>query len=152
VGFVAQGGGDAAPYAQTDAASSERTAFIFAGIGPDELIGDFGNHLGGAAGAEIDRADVRLGTPPHTVVLATSAGRHSDHFQRAVEELEATLPGQGGTESPEVRADMTYFETPQGGAVFSVGSISWSASLSHNGFDNNVARVTKNVLLRFIEP
>jgi N,N-dimethylformamidase len=152
VGFVAQGGGDAAAYAQTDAASSERTAFIFAGIEPDELIGDFGNHLGGAAGAEIDRADARLGTPPHTVVLATSAGRHSDHFQRAVEELEATLPGQGGTESPEVRADMTYFETPQGGAVFSVGSISWSASLSHNGFDNNVARVTKNVLLRFIEP
>jgi N,N-dimethylformamidase len=47
---------------------------------------------------------------------------------------------------------MTFFETPQGGAVFSVGSISWSASLSHNGFDNNVARVTKNVLQRFIKP
>jgi N,N-dimethylformamidase len=152
VGFVAQGGGDAAPYAQTEAARSERASFILAGIGPEELIGDFGNHLGGAAGAEIDRADERLGTPPHTLVVATSAGRHSDHFQRAVEELEATLPGQGGTSCPEVRADMTFFETPQGGAVFSVGSISWSASLSHNGFDNNVARLTKNVLQRFIEP
>jgi N,N-dimethylformamidase len=152
VGFVAQGGGDAAPYAQTEAARSQRASFIFAGVGPDELIGDFGNHLGGAAGAEVDRADERLGTPAHTLVVATSAGRHSDHFQRAVEELEAALPGQGGTSCPQVRADMTYFETPQGGAVFSVGSISWSASLSHNGFDNNVARVTKNVLQRFIEP
>jgi len=152
VGFVAQGGGDAAAYVQTEEARSDQARFIFAGIEPDEVIGDFGNQLGGAAGAEIDRADTHLGTPPETLVVATSAGRHSDHFQRAVEEMEATLPGQGGTTCPEVRADMTLLETPQGGAVFSVGSISWSASLSHNAFDNNVARVTKNVLQRFLEP
>ncbi|MBT5435024.1 MAG: hypothetical protein P8Q36_10400 [Alphaproteobacteria bacterium] len=47
---------------------------------------------------------------------------------------------------------MTFFETPADGAVFSVGSIAWGASLSHNGYDNNVARVSVNVLRRFLEP
>jgi hypothetical protein len=42
-----------------------------------------------------------------------------------------------------------YFETPNGGAVFSVGSISWCGSLPYNNFDNNVSRVTENVLKRF---
>ncbi len=50
-----------------------------------------------------------------------------------------------------MRADLTYFETPEGGAVFSTGSIDWTASLSHNGYDNNVARITGNVLQRFLD-
>jgi N,N-dimethylformamidase len=62
-----------------------------------------------------------------------------------------TVPGQGGTESPKVRADMVFFETPNGGAVFSVGSINWLSSLAWNQFDNNVARVTENVLRRFAD-
>ena len=45
-----------------------------------------------------------------------------------------------------------FFETPGGGAVFSVGSIAWCGSLSWNGYDNNVERVTRNVLTRFIDP
>ena len=57
-----------------------------------------------------------------------------------------------GIQNPEIRADMTFFETPSGGAVFSVGSIAWSASLQQNGFDNNVARISENVLRRFLEP
>ncbi len=44
---------------------------------------------------------------------------------------------------------MVYFEGPQGGAVFSVGSISWCGSLSYNDYDNNVSRLTDNVLRRF---
>ena len=62
------------------------------------------------------------------------------------------IPGQGGTESPKVRADMVFFETSAGGAVFSVGSINWLGSLGCNGYDNNVARVTENVLRRFVDP
>ena len=58
-------------------------------------------------------------------------------------------PGQGGSGNPLVRADMVYMEGPNGGAVFSVGSISWCGSLSHNGYDNNVSRITGNVLRRF---
>ena len=56
-----------------------------------------------------------------------------------------------GAQNPDVRADMTFFETPGGGAVFSVGSIAWGASLPHNGYDNNVARISENVVRRFLE-
>jgi N,N-dimethylformamidase len=37
-----------------------------------------------------------------------------------------------------------------GGAVFSSGAISWCGSLSHNGYDNNVSRITENVLRKFL--
>ncbi|MER3486873.1 MAG: hypothetical protein C4345_13760, partial [Chloroflexota bacterium] len=60
-----------------------------------------------------------------------------------------TLPGRGGTEEPRVRADMTLLQAPTGGAVFSVGSITWCASLPVNDFDNNVSRITENVLRAF---
>jgi N,N-dimethylformamidase len=36
--------------------------------------------------------------------------------------------------------------------VFSVGSIAWCGSLAHGGYDNNVARITANVLRRFCDP
>jgi N,N-dimethylformamidase len=51
-----------------------------------------------------------------------------------------------------IQADMVFFETAGGGAVFNVGSIAWPGSLSHNGYDNNVSRLTRNVLDRFIDP
>ena len=44
---------------------------------------------------------------------------------------------------------MVYFETPQGGAVFSVGSITFCGSLFHNRYDNNISRLVNNVLTRF---
>ena len=43
-------------------------------------------------------------------------------------------------------------QTPDGGAVFSSSSISWAGSLSHNGYDNNVSKITENVLKRFLDP
>jgi N,N-dimethylformamidase len=149
VGFCAQGGGPGAGYDRTAGSHDPRAKFIFDGIGPDEVIGDFGLKLGGAAADELDRADPALGTPPGTLVVATTRGKHDDSYQRAVEEVEEMTPRAGGTQSEQVRADMTYLETPGGGSVFSVGSIAWSASLSHNGYDNNVARVTANVLREF---
>ncbi len=63
-----------------------------------------------------------------------------------------TLPGLGGTENALVRADMVFYETTNGGAVWSTGSIAWAGSLSHDGYDNNVARITGNVLDRFWDP
>ncbi len=42
-----------------------------------------------------------------------------------------------------------YFTTPGDGAVFSKSSISWCGSLSHDGYDNNVSRITANVLRAF---
>lgn len=47
---------------------------------------------------------------------------------------------------------MTFFETPAGDAVFSVGSIAWGSCLPHAGYANNVARISDNVLRRFCDP
>ena len=58
--------------------------------------------------------------------------------------------GLGGTEYPNVRSDMTYFESAGGGAVFAASSIAWSGALSFGEYENNVSRITANVLDRFI--
>ena len=146
IGFTAQGWGDPAPgYTRKAGSFDQRAAFIFDGIGADETIGDFGLAFGGAAGDEIDRIDYGLGTPQHTIVLASS-GPHGPSILPVIEDylqVNAELMGDPGA---TVRADMVYFETPNNGAVFSVGSICWCGSLSHNGYDNNVSRVTENVL------
>ena len=55
-------------------------------------------------------------------------------------------------DDPGVRADLVFFETGAGGAVFSTGSIAWCGSLFHYDYDNNVSQITGNVLRRFLEP
>ncbi len=150
IGFTAQGWGSAAPFRRQEDSHDPRAAFIFEGIGPDEPIGDFGV-VYGAAGDELDRQDPAQGTPSHALLLATSAGAHTNQFQCTVEDIAQHVPGRGpdGDQNPLVRADMTYFQGPDGGAVFSVGSINWCATLEHNDFDNNVSRLTDNVVTRF---
>jgi N,N-dimethylformamidase len=150
VGFASEGFDVNSYFLRSPGSFDPRADFIFEGVGADERIGDFGS-LGGAAGFELDIADPALGTPPHALVLAQSV-EHSNVYAVTPEELISAQPGTDGIEHPKVRADMTFFETPQGGAVFSTGSISWASSLAHNGYDNNVARITGNVLKRFIDP
>ena len=70
-------------------------------------------------------------------------------YMQVVEELHFNVPGMGGEENPKVRADMVYYPTPNGGAVFSTSSISYCGSLSHNNYDNNISRLTENVLRKF---
>jgi N,N-dimethylformamidase len=152
VGFAAQGADKNAPgYRRVLPADlDEKWGFVFDGIAADEVIGAAGLLLGGAAGNEIDRADPSCGTPPDTVVLATSTG-HSDAYQLAVEDMPLALPGQyGGTQQPLVRADMTITPHASGGCVFSVGAITWLGALAYNRYDNSVARLTGNVLARFL--
>ncbi len=55
-----------------------------------------------------------------------------------------------GPNNELVRSDMVLLESPGGGAVFSVGSICYTGSLSHDGYNNNVARLTSNVLQEFL--
>jgi N,N-dimethylformamidase len=148
VGMDAQGFDRALPYRREPGSFDPRVAFIFEGVADDALIGDGGLVMGGAAGLEIDRLDYRLGTPPHALLLATARG-FSDSYQHVVEEVESSDSKQGGTVSPFVRADMVYFEGPDGGAVFSTGAIAWCGSLSHNAYDNPVSRITDNVLRAF---
>jgi N,N-dimethylformamidase len=151
VGFTAQGNDYSRPYARQAGSFDPRAAFVFEGIGDDEAIGDFPSLMlrHGAAGYEIDRLDVALGTPSHALLLASAAG-FSDSYQHVIEEVLSTDDQQGGSVDPDVRADMVFFEGPNGGAVFSVGSIAWCGALSHNGYVNTVSRVTENVLRRFL--
>jgi N,N-dimethylformamidase beta subunit-like protein len=151
IGFASEGFDASSYYRRAPDSHDPRAAFIFAGIGADEPIGDFGSIGGGAAGLELDIADRRLGTPPHALILAASK-RHSNVYVPTAEEVPATYPGMDGLQDPKVRADMVFFETPNGGAVFSTGSIAWAGSLAHNGYANNVARITGNVLRRFLDP
>jgi N,N-dimethylformamidase len=150
VGFAAQGWDLKTPgYRRLEASRDPRAAFIFEGIGDDEPIGEFGLVMNGAAGDELDRADARLGTPAHALVVATSAGLHSDYYLVCHEDMFVMGKEIHGTDNENVRADMVYFETDNDGAVFSVSSINWFGSLSYNDYDNNVSRITENVLRRF---
>ncbi len=92
-----------------------------------------------------------LGTPAHTLIVASSEG-HSANTYLVPDETGFHHCAMDGAQNPDVRADMTFFETARGGAVFSVGSIAWAASLPHNGYDNNVARLSENVVRRFLDP
>jgi N,N-dimethylformamidase len=146
-GFVAEGFDISSYYRRRPDSYDERAAWIFEGI-DDEILGDFGLVGDGAAGLELDIFDPQLGTPDHTLLLASSE-RHTDIYLEVVEELFFNVPGVGGTQNPRVRADMVYYTTPNGGAVFSTSSIAFCGSLSHNGYDNNISRLIKNVLDRF---
>ena len=150
VGFTAQGFDRNSPFQRMPGSFDPRVSFIFEGVGENELIG---NHPSlvlefGGAGSELDRVDYALGSPPHTLILATSFG-HSDAYQHVVEEVAMSDSQQGGTVNEQVKADMAYLEYPNGGAVFSTSSIAWGGSLSFNDYDNNVSRITENVLRRF---
>jgi N,N-dimethylformamidase len=149
VGMTAQGWGEKARgYRRTPQSRDPRWAWVFAGV-TDDVLGDFGLVMDGASGDEIDRCDYALGSPPQTVVLASSEP-HSDFYQLAVEDVLAVTPGLGGSTCPDVRSDLVIVEQTSGGAVFSVGSISFLGSLSFDGYRNNISRLVRNVLENFL--
>jgi N,N-dimethylformamidase len=110
--------------------------FVFDGVEAG-IIGNFGLNLGSAAAVEMDA------TPP----WESDAEETRVPLARASHEL-FTSPKAATT--PPV-ADITLTAHPGGGAVFAAGSIAWTGSLSHNGYDNSVSRITENVLRRFLE-
>lgn len=148
VGFAAQGWTGGAPYVIASDLPSHVHKLVFGGLKPGARVGEFGG-LGGAAGDEVDRFDIRLGSPTNSVVLASSA-RLTDGFQPAIEDHMTVTPMLGGSTNTDIRADMTYVKREDGGAVFSVGSINWGMCLPVNNFDNEIARISTNVLNAFI--
>jgi N,N-dimethylformamidase len=148
-GFASEGYSGSHWYERMPDGDDPAVAWIFDGVKREEPIGNFGLVGGGASGQEIDRADVTLGTPPGTFLLA-SAYHQDDSYKVVPEEIEFMFDGLGGTEHPHVRADMTYLETPGGSAVFAASSIAWSGALSFAKYRNNVSQITANVLDRFI--
>jgi N,N-dimethylformamidase beta subunit-like, C-terminal len=110
--------------------------FVFDGIDA-EVIGDFGLNLGSAAGYEMDAAQDWLSVQgPQPIVLARASHPAFEPTMRM----------------PMAPAcDLALSTHPSGGAVFAAGSVTWTGSLSWNGYDNSVSRVTANVLRRFLE-
>jgi N,N-dimethylformamidase len=118
------------PYHVQPGGRTPEMSFIFQGVDIDAPIGDFGLTRGGAAGIELDATDYTRGTPSECVVVARATGFNPEFH--------------------EAHADMTFVPGKQGGAVFSVSSIAWMSSLSHNNYENSVSRVTRNVLEAFL--
>ena len=150
IGFAAQGFDGGTWYRLRPGADDARAAFIMQGIAAaDGIVGNHGSQAGGAAGEEIDRWDPALGSPAHALVLASSE-QHRPGMLRVKEEFHDTQPPDPN--DPNVRADMVFFGTPAGGAVFSTGSISFAGALATDDYDNDIARIANNVLARFTDP
>ncbi|KIW81561.1 hypothetical protein Z517_04587 [Fonsecaea pedrosoi CBS 271.37] len=147
VGFCAQGTGPGVPYKRTEASRNTQLSWMFAGVDGD-IIGEHG-FGGGASGDEIDRYDVENGSPEDAIVLATSTG-HNDDFGIATEDLNYPALDTLGTQTSLIRSDIVYYVGAGGGGVFSVGSINWYCSLGWDDYDNNVAKLTGNVIRGFL--
>lgn len=150
IGSCAFGTGPGKPYERNHQYNKDPAfSWVFEGLNPGELIGvnGFG---GGASGDEIDRLDFELGSPANTVLLASSQ-QHDDSFGLFNEEQMWPMVNTLGSNCDRVRSDMTYYENSGGGAVFSVGSINWYSSLAWDGYQNNVAKITDNVLREFLK-
>ncbi|MBI3709131.1 MAG: N,N-dimethylformamidase, partial [Proteobacteria bacterium] len=152
-GFSAQGRHLGFPYRFTEAIGEPRVAFMTKGMEPQAasggIFGDTGFMGGGAAGFELDSADRRYGTPPHALIVAKGVVIHPDYGWVNEDVLIIRHPRPQEDWSC---ADMVFFETAAGGAVFSVGSMTYVGSLPPNGYDNLCAKLTTNVLRRFLDP
>jgi N,N-dimethylformamidase len=125
-----------------------RVRFLVAGV-TDAVLGDYGVMGGGAAGEETDATDFNLGTPSHALIVARSCN-HPEGMMLAREDQNFPVP-EAWTRH-RVSADLTFFETPSGGAMLSVGSMAWCGSLAHNNYQNGIAQLTRNALDRFVDP
>ncbi len=150
LGFTAQGNFTASYYRRLDASKEPELAWMFEGIDED-IIGDFGLSGGGAAGFELDRVDYRLGTPENAVILARSENHDDETIMVPEEMLTHIMNWSKETTEDLIRADMIYYTVPGGGQVFSTGSITYCGCLPWNGGDNNISRLTLNVLRKFME-
>ncbi|OAL21449.1 hypothetical protein AYO22_07845 [Fonsecaea multimorphosa] len=149
ISFCAEGVGPGVPFKRTEKSLAPEFAWMFKDMSPEELlIGEHGLG-GGASGDEIDSFDIKCGSPTIGVVIATSTG-HPDAFGIVPEITMFPITKTLGTQTDEIRSDIVYYETDAGGAVFSVGSINWYCSLGWDDYNNNVAKLTENVIREFL--
>ena len=139
------------PYRWLEGARSPGMNWLTKGIDLDAPLGDFGARGKGAAGLEVDRTEPTLGSPPGLMWLAT-ADRLGWGALPGPEEIRTLHRGVAGDENGQVRADVVFFPTANGGGVFSTGSIAWVTALPHHNYENNVSQLTANVLARFLDP
>jgi hypothetical protein len=122
VGFTDAGIMTAAPY---QVVSDSHWVFSGTGLRNGHLFGRRSLHMrceGGASGHETDKRSPS--SPGNVQVLAKGVN-----------------PDNGG-------AEMSYFETQSGGAVFSAGSITYTSCLL---VDDDLSQLSANVLARFLD-
>lgn len=124
------------PYVLGEAARRPEAAFVFEGV-TGGIIGDFGAIGGGVVGQEWDNAAGHQFGPEHLIL-----GSSRDH---------TLVPPLFGALRPDYHADLVLYLRGSG-AVFSVSSMAWCAALSHDHYANEIARITHNVLRRFLDP
>ncbi|MCH2124568.1 MAG: hypothetical protein MK165_07245 [Pirellulaceae bacterium] len=110
----------AAPYQVVEA---DHWVFSGTGLHRGDIFGTACQHQripGGASGHETDK--ISASSPPNTQLLAK------------------------GNNAQDGGAEMVLHDTPKGGSVFSVGSITWPSSLL---VDDHVSTITANVIRRF---
>lgn len=146
IGFVR----NACGYRRTPSSHEPEFACFFDGI-QSETFGDHGLVNGGAASVELDSAEQSRGTPPSAVVLASARPR-SRYVVISTDDVHEITPASALTsvDNPAVRADVTYFDTESGGAVFAASAIGWAGSMVADGYENDVSRLTQNVLDTFL--
>lgn len=153
VGFSTQGQYKGFPYTFLDAVTDPRVSFMREGIEaeaiPGQVFGDRGLMGGGAAGHELDRADTRLGTPHHALIIGRAVVDHDTYQPVNEERFDHTWPAP---REDIIRSDLTFFETPDGGAVFSVGSMNFIGALPVDGYGTVLARLVENIIRRFADP
>jgi N,N-dimethylformamidase len=108
--------------------------FAGTGLANGDLIGAAGRNGGGASGWEMDTSEPGM-APDGAIVAADGADDRGAPPANLVVLARGTNPGFG--------ADMTVYDTPAGGVVFSVGSISFGGSLVD---DPGLQQILKNVL------
>ena len=147
IGFTAQGNFVGMPYKRV--CYDKNMDWVFDGIN-DDLLGDFGFSGHGAAGFELDRRDEKLDDGEDITILAQSYDE-DNRFILVPEEMLTHLTNlSGGPEADVKRADMVYFKTHTGGQVFATGSITFCGSLPWNNYTNNVSKLLRNVVRKFV--
>jgi N,N-dimethylformamidase len=147
VGFTAQGEFYGSSYRRK--CYAPEFDWVFDGIEGD-VLGDFGFSGNGAAGFELDHLDKNLGSLTETTLLAQSGSQNSE-FVLVPEEQLTHMSTLHGIANEDLTADMIYFKVPGGGAVFSVGSITFCGSLPWNNYNNNISKLLENVLSKGIK-
>ncbi len=142
------------PYLKLEDAQNPRAAFIFKGTTEGETFGDYGIDKvhGGVVGFETDKFNPGNGTPRHALHLATN-----ETLRPKIEDVKLITLPLAISYHPEpgemwAGADVVFFETPNGGAMFSTGTINWFSSTPESNYDNDVAQITRNVIERFLDP
>ncbi len=152
VGFSTQGEYKGYPYTFLDGILDPRVAFMRAGMEdlaqPGAVLGERGLMGGGAAGHELDRADTLLGTPHHAIIVGRAVLEDPTYQPVNEERRDHTWPA---AREDIIRSDLTFFETTNGGAVFSVGSMCFIGALPIDGYTSVAARLVTNVVRRFAD-